>query len=96
MIEIKRREEAWQTLFVRLNAELVHPVIKIIYLILNFFLILDILEVVSKPQIRLESKASIPIKSGAYTKCVSILIRIATRLSSLRWGFETTSRHFQG
>jgi hypothetical protein len=49
------------------------------------------LEVVSKCQIRLDSKALIRYRSGAYTQYVSILNRITTQLSGLRWGFETTS-----
>jgi hypothetical protein len=66
------------------------------------------IEMVSKPQIVFESKASIRFKSGAYTQYVSILNRIgmhlsviksmriplcgATQLSGTRWGFETTSK----
>jgi hypothetical protein len=49
------------------------------------------LEVVSKPQVVFEDKASIWFKSGAYTQYVSILNRIATQPSDTRWGFETTS-----
>jgi hypothetical protein len=48
-------------------------------------------EVFSKPQIVFEGKASIRFKSGAYTKYVSILKRIATQPSDTRWDFETTS-----
>jgi len=48
-------------------------------------------EVVSKPQIVFEDKASIRFKSGAYTQYVSILNRIATQPSDTRWDFETTS-----
>ena len=49
------------------------------------------LEVVSKPQIVFEGKASIRFESGAYTEYVSILNWIATQPSDTRWGFETTS-----
>jgi hypothetical protein len=49
------------------------------------------LEVVSKPQIRLKSKAQADEKAQHTRKYVSILKRFATRLLGLRWGFETTS-----
>jgi hypothetical protein len=50
------------------------------------------MEVVSKPQVVFEGKASMRFESGAYTKYVSILNRIATQPSDTRWGFETTSK----
>jgi hypothetical protein len=50
------------------------------------------LEVVSKPQIRLKGKAQANEKAQHTRQYVSILKRFATQLLGLRWGFETTSR----
>jgi hypothetical protein len=46
------------------------------------------LEVVSKPQVRLKSKAQTDRRDEQY-----ILKRFATQLLGLRWGFETASRN---
>jgi hypothetical protein len=54
-----------------------------------------ILEVVSKPQIRLKSKAHADEKAQHTCQYVSILKRLATQLLGLRWDFETTSRKIQ-
>ena len=48
-------------------------------------------EVVSKPQIMFESKASHELKTERTRQYVSISIRGITQLSDIRWGFETTS-----
>jgi hypothetical protein len=48
------------------------------------------LKVVSKPQIMLESKAQADEKAQHTWQYVSILKRLATQLSDIRWGFETT------
>jgi hypothetical protein len=53
---------------------------------------LDLLEVVSKPQISFKSKAQADEKAQHTRQYVSILKRLATQLLVLRWGFETTSR----
>ena len=50
------------------------------------------MEVVSKPQIRFEGKASHGLKTARTRKYVSISIRGATQPLGLRWGFETTSK----
>ena len=63
---------------------------KISYNVWN--LILAYLEVVSKPRIRSESKAQADEKAQHTREYVSILKRLATQLSGLRWGFEMTSR----
>ena len=57
-------------------------------------LALNILEVVSKPRIRPESKAQPDEKAQHTRKYVSILKRAATQLSGLRWGFETASMKY--
>jgi hypothetical protein len=63
-------------------------------LVLNFVTYLwdTTLEVVSKPQIRLKSKAQTDEKAQHTRQYVSILKRFATQLLGLRWGFEATSR----
>jgi len=48
------------------------------------------LEVVSKPQIMFESKAQADEKAQHTFEYVSILKRLATQLSDIRWGFEAT------
>jgi hypothetical protein len=50
------------------------------------------IEVVSKPQIMFESKAQADEKAQHTWQYVSILKRLATPLSDIRWGFETTSK----
>jgi hypothetical protein len=50
-------------------------------------------EVVSKPQIMFESKASLKLKTEHTRKYVSISIRGTTQLSDIRWDFGTTSNH---
>jgi hypothetical protein len=50
--------------------------------------------VVSKPQIRLKSKAQSDEKAQHTRQYVSILKRVATQLLGLRWGFDTTSKLF--
>jgi hypothetical protein len=50
-----------------------------------------ILEVVSKPQIMFESKASHELKTERARQYVSISISGTTLLSDIRWGFENTS-----
>jgi hypothetical protein len=50
-----------------------------------------VVEVVSKPQIRLKSKAQADEKAQHTRQYVSILKRFATQLLGFRWGFETTS-----
>jgi hypothetical protein len=67
---------------------------KLSNLLLNFVTYLrdTTLEVVSKPQIRLKSKAQADEKAQHTRQYVSILKRFATQLLGLRWGFETTSR----
>ncbi len=47
---------------------------------------------VSKPQIRLKSKAQADEKAQHTRQYVSILKRLATQLLGLRWGFETISK----
>jgi hypothetical protein len=47
--------------------------------------------VVSKPQIRSESKAQPDEKAQHTREYVRILKRAATQVSGLRWGFETVS-----
>ena len=49
-------------------------------------------EVVAKPQIMFESKASRELKTERTRQYVSISIRGATLLSDIRWGFAPTSR----
>jgi len=49
------------------------------------------LEVVSKPQISLKSKAQTDEKAQHTRYYVSILKRLATQLLGLRWGFDATS-----
>ena len=49
------------------------------------------LEVVLKSQIMFESKAQADEKAQHTSEYVSILKRIATQLSDIRWGFKTTS-----
>jgi hypothetical protein len=53
-----------------------------------------LLEVVSKPQIMFESKASRGLKTERTRQYVSISICGTTQLSDIRWGFETTSKIF--
>ena len=53
-----------------------------------------IVEVVSKPQIMFESKASRGLKTERTRQYVSISICGTTQLSDIRWGFETTSKIF--
>jgi len=50
-----------------------------------------LLEVVSKPQIRLKGKAFRALEAERTRKYVSISMRGTTQPLSLRWGFETTS-----
>jgi hypothetical protein len=50
------------------------------------------LEVVSKGQIMFESKAQADEKAQHTWEYVSILKRLATQLSDIKWGFETTSK----
>jgi hypothetical protein len=49
-------------------------------------------EVVEKPQIMFESKASHGLKTERTCEYVSISIRGTTQLSDIRWGFATTSK----
>jgi hypothetical protein len=51
-------------------------------------------EVVSKPQIVFEGKASRELKAERTRKYVSISFRGTTQPSGTRWGFETTSKQF--
>ena len=55
-----------------------------------------LIEVVSKPQIAFESKASRELKTERTRKYVSISICGTTRLSDARWGFEITSNNYHG
>jgi len=50
-------------------------------------------EVISKGQIMLEGKAGFDSKAERTRQYVSILDRIATQHSSIRWAFEITSRY---
>ena len=56
----------------------------------------NVLEVISKPRIRSESKAQVDEKAQQPLEVVSILKRLATRLSGLRWGFEMASNPWGG
>ena len=51
------------------------------------------LEAISKPQMRFEGKAKADEKREHTREYVSILKRLSTRPSSVRWGFETASIH---
>ena len=53
------------------------------------------IEVVSKPQIMFESKAQADEKAQHTWQYVSILKRLATQLSDIRWGFQTTSNYIE-
>jgi hypothetical protein len=59
---------------------------------LEYWLLQNEIEVVSKCQIAVESKAQADEKAPHTLKYVSILKRSATQLSDARWGFETTSK----
>jgi len=51
-------------------------------------------EVVAKRQIMFESKAQTDGKAQHTSEYVSIMKRLATQLSDIRWGFETTAMRY--
>jgi hypothetical protein len=54
---------------------------------------LHTIEAISKPQIRFEGKAKAEEKAQHTREYVSILKRLSTQPSSVRWVFEMASRH---
>jgi hypothetical protein len=59
-------------------------------------MVLFVLEVVSKPQIRFKGKAQADRESAVRLRRMSIYRRPATQPLGLRWGFETTSNAWVG